>query len=162
MASVYGLCRVSDPTIRYVGFTSRFTEKRFNEHKINANRKNGLATLPVYSWIRKYDDVTYVVLHDNLTDEEAFELEKREIASRENLLNLTAGGEGTTGYKKSPESIAKMSAAMRNMSAEHRAKLSAAKIGKQLPKIECPNCGTASDSGNAKRWHFNNCKKLAA
>lgn len=30
--------------------------------------------------------------------------------------------------------------------------------GKEMDKIECPHCGKLSDIGNAKRWHFDNCK----
>lgn len=29
-----------------------------------------------------------------------------------------------------------------------------------LEKVQCPHCGTKSDPGNAKRWHFDNCSKL--
>lgn len=31
--------------------------------------------------------------------------------------------------------------------------------GIQMEKIECPYCGKMSDKANAKRWHFDNCKK---
>ena len=30
--------------------------------------------------------------------------------------------------------------------------------GKKAEKIECPHCGKLSNHGNAKRWHFDNCK----
>jgi hypothetical protein len=30
--------------------------------------------------------------------------------------------------------------------------------GIEMDKIECPHCGKMSDKGNAKRWHFDNCK----
>ena len=30
--------------------------------------------------------------------------------------------------------------------------------GVEMEKIECPHCGKMSDKGNAKRWHFDNCK----
>jgi len=35
-------------------------------------------------------------------------------------------------------------------------KMSAWQIGR--PKLTCPHCSRASSSGNAKRWHFDNCK----
>lgn len=129
MASVYGLCRVSDPTIRYVGFTSRSVEERFRGHAYSARQGENL---PVYRWWRKYGDVIFVVLHDNLTIDEAFELEKQEIASRDNLLNLTGGGEGHFGYSPSDETRARISQSLignqrtkgRKLSAEHRQKIS--------------------------------------
>ena len=30
--------------------------------------------------------------------------------------------------------------------------------GKSREKIKCPHCENLSSSGNAKRWHFENCK----
>ncbi len=30
--------------------------------------------------------------------------------------------------------------------------------GIEMEKIECPHCGKMTDKGNAKRWHFDNCK----
>ena len=30
---------------------------------------------------------------------------------------------------------------------------------KNKPKLTCPHCGKICDPGNAKRWHFNNCKQ---
>lgn len=30
---------------------------------------------------------------------------------------------------------------------------------KNRAKVECPNCKLLLDIGNAKRWHFSNCKK---
>lgn len=46
-------------------------------------------------------------------------------------------------------------------SVEARAKMSAARKGKKhTPRkiLICPHCEKASDSSNAKRWHFDNCK----
>jgi hypothetical protein len=31
--------------------------------------------------------------------------------------------------------------------------------GIEMEKIECPHCGKILDKGNAKRWHFDNCKE---
>jgi len=28
-----------------------------------------------------------------------------------------------------------------------------------MEKIECPHCGKYCDKLNAKKWHFDNCKK---
>lgn len=32
------------------------------------------------------------------------------------------------------------------------------KLRKSKPKIECPHCYRSIDTGNAKKWHFDNCK----
>lgn len=32
--------------------------------------------------------------------------------------------------------------------------------GKEMEKIECPHCNKLVDKLNAKKWHFDNCKKL--
>lgn len=123
---VYGLCLKSDPTIRYIGVTSREIHNRLSQHALAA--RNG-KELPVYRWWRKHDDVTYVILHSVSTIDEMFDLERREIASRTNLLNCTTGGEGL--INPSAETRAKMSKTRtgRKLSAQHRANLSLGKIG---------------------------------
>lgn len=45
------------------------------------------------------------------------------------------------GRKHTPEALIKMS-----------------EWQKDNPKLTCPHCNRASSAGNAKRWHFNNCK----
>lgn len=114
MALVYGLCRVSNPEIRYVGMTTKTVERRFYEHQNTALKPNAR---PVYKWMSKYEDVVYVILHDNLTIAQAQELERQEILARTNLLNCTIGGEGLV-----------------NASHEYRRKISKAKKGKPLPQ----------------------------
>lgn len=115
MALVYGICRVSNPTIRYVGMTKNGIGRRFYEHNYAASREK--PRLPLHKWMRKYDDVTYVILHDNLTISEAQDLERAEILARTNLLNCTIGGEG-----------------LMEASLETRRKMSALKKGKPLPQ----------------------------
>jgi hypothetical protein len=113
MALVYGLCRLSNPAVRYVGMTTKTIERRFYEHQNTALKPNAR---PVYKWMSKYEDVTYVILHDNLTTAEAQQLERQEILARTNLLNCTIGGEGLV-----------------DASLDYRRKMSEAKKGKPLP-----------------------------
>lgn len=206
MASVYGLIRESDKTIRYIGMTSKSVQERFEIHVRTSKRKRNF---PVYDWMRKYPDVTYVVLHEGVSVEEALELEKLEISRTPNLLNLTLGGDGTFGYKHtdktrirlsevqkgkkipeeqkakmsaahkgkvrseaeraaigsgrrgakhSDESKAKMALAARNRTPEQKAKLAESARNRTL--VTCPNCNIQTQPNNAKRWHFDNCKKL--
>jgi len=46
----------------------------------------------------------------------------------------------------------------RSQSPEHSKKISESLKGKKKPKIECPHCGNWFAAGNAKYWHFDNCK----
>jgi hypothetical protein len=57
----------------------------------------------------KYGYIIHIVEKD-LTEEQAFEREKYwiEYFGKENLVNMTDGGEGSTGYKHSEETIKKM------------------------------------------------------
>lgn len=115
MALVYGISRISDATVRYVGMTKNGITRRFYEHTYAASKDN--PKLPLHKWMRKYDDVTWVILHDNLTIPQAQELERAEILSRDNLLNCTIGGEGLV-----------------EASLETRRKMSEMKKGKPLPQ----------------------------
>jgi hypothetical protein len=208
---VYGLCRRSDQTIRYIGMTSKGIQRRFYEHQNTASKPNAR---PVYKWMQKYDDVIYVILADGLTTEEAFERERQEIASRTNLLNCTIGGEGLVGatletrqrmsaskkgkpLPQSTQEAARLANIGRRPSAAHiaklreintgakrslatRAKISAKALGRiphnkgqnasdearakmsisqrNRTKVICPICDKSVDPGNARRWHFDNCK----
>jgi hypothetical protein len=79
-----------------------------------------------------------VKIREGITKIEAFAAEVELIAlygradlGLGTLLNLTNGGAGAAGYIKSAEHRAAISAAARNMSVEHREKLSAAWLGKK-------------------------------
>lgn len=132
MAEVYALIRESNPTIRYIGWTSTTAEKRFREH---LNCKAGKRKTPVYDWMRKYEDVTFIVLATNLTDDEARQLEIDTIASHgiDNLLNISTGGEGSRGFKHTEEHKEKMSKRFkgRQLSEEHKRKISEANRGRK-------------------------------
>jgi hypothetical protein len=141
MALVYGLHRKNDNAIRYIGITSRSIDERFKEHLSDAAN---FSKYPVHKWINKYQDVTYAILHNDLTFEQAVALEQQEIAARSDLLNLTNGGEGVIGYKHSDEVKQLLSKLRKNVSP---------------PKIQCPACQRIIDVGNAKRWHFEQCGK---
>lgn len=186
MAYVYGLIRKSNPTIRYIGMTTKSMDERFAAH-IRAVR-NDKRKRPVYDWWRKYQDIDYVILHSGLTTEEAFEMEKLEISQRSNLLNATGGGDGVVnpsaevrakqslsrkGKKWSEEAKAKARLARKPMSKETKDKMSAARKGIKLSKeardkakmsyanapiLTCPHCGLKAKPNLAKRWHFDNCK----
>lgn len=90
-------------------------------------------------WIRKhYEDVVATVLVDNLSIEEALELEVRYIAdfrkNGHNLLNATDGGDGITGYVFTEEARKAVSDGQRGrkFSEETKRKISESKQGKKL------------------------------
>ena len=100
-------------------------------------------------------------------------------------ISMAVSGERNPFFGKShpPEVVARIAAANRGrkMSTETRRKMSESKKGDKhpmfgkrpsderirkqratlmaRPKLKCPHCGTASSDGNAKRWHFDNCKR---
>jgi hypothetical protein len=92
------------------------------------------------------------------------------------------GNTWNKGKKKSEEHKRKISEAHKGKiqgppSEEHKRKLSIALSGEKNPmfgvkrpeiamkatlaslkKLKCPHCGIEATTGNAKRWHFDNCK----
>jgi group I intron endonuclease len=108
----------------YVGKTNRGLF-RAREHKKPYNLKK-FAHLPVVRWINKHGDYVVTVLEECLTDSDLVEAEKFYIAYFRcigmQLLNLTVGGEGIAGLKKSKESIEKTASKIRGRKASAEAK----------------------------------------
>ena len=77
---------------------------------------------------------TVQILGENLCESLAFDLEKELIKKigKENLCNMTDGGEGMSGLEHSDETRRKMSKAKKNISEETRRKMSDAQIGKKM------------------------------
>ena len=119
----------------YIGQTSRTVKQRFNEHAWCRSSFIGRA-------IHKYgrENFTIEILEKCETLAQANEREKYYVkffnCKSPNGYNLTDGGEGTQGYIPSEITLAKRSAAMkgRKFSAEHRAKLKAAR-NKRSPEV---------------------------
>lgn len=87
---------VSPSCTYYVGITSNSFEVRKQQHINNASTKK-LKT-PFYKAIRKYgkDNIKWSILHENLSQFEARELEKKYISLYKNtdeVYNVTPGGE---------------------------------------------------------------------
>lgn len=101
-------------------------------------------------------------------------------------ISIAVSGERNPFFGKShpPEVVARIAAANtgRKMTSETRRKMSKSRSGEKnpmfgkrpsderiqkqratlmaRPKLVCPHCGTAASDGNAKRWHFNNCRSI--
>lgn len=92
-------------------------------------------------------------------------LEKKKRASeRMRLNNPMAGRTNSTSFKKGHVPI---------ITADRNNKISASKKGCNNPnygkpetsarlneRVTCPHCNANTNKGNAKRWHFDNCRSL--
>ena len=140
--------------------------KRMFQHLVPSSygrpgRKNRI----IEKAIRQGVEVIPEILHDNLTEDEAMELEKLYISvlGRTDigtgiLANHTDGGEGRSGYKPSPETRVKMGSANRGkkMSSEKKRKISASLKGNIIPqearaKISIANRGKTRTPETRKR-----------
>jgi group I intron endonuclease len=113
----------------YIGLTTKTLDERWRGHVSNANCGS---SYHLHKAIRKYgeDAFTREVLEETTTDL----MNGRErywIAECSPEYNMTSGGEGVLGLSHTPETRAKLSVAARNMSPEHRAKISAAQTGEK-------------------------------
>jgi hypothetical protein len=103
------------------------SDARGNDHKARIIRQAKAAGL----------EIPRVKIAESLTESGAFEIERAFIAALGRdpigpLVNLTDGGEGTAGYRRSPELIEhhRQQLLGRTYSAEHRAAISAGQKGK--------------------------------
>jgi group I intron endonuclease len=119
---------------RYIGMTTMSLEQRWYHHLWRCDR--GVKTA-LYAAIRKHGREGFVVepvlsLIPGRTIDDLFDLEQELIAQERTVCprgyNMTAGGEGTIGYRYTEEQRAKKIG--RPCSAETRAKMSAAHIGR--------------------------------
>lgn len=121
----------------YVG---KGKNRRFAQHNpaaLNGKHVNRYLT----NIIRKHGPLEFVVVRDGLSESEAFEAEMALIAQfgrvdigTGTLSNRTNGGDGTCGYKHTPEWIAaaRVQQKGRLVSAETRAKIGAATRGRKI------------------------------
>lgn len=158
---IYAL-HTGDHEYRYVGKTTQALKVRFGQHLTAARAGRPWA---VSKWIMKHgpENIRVCVLAtfdktsiEWIDDRETFYIAQyRDLIEKENL-NLTDGGDGSAGYKHTPETLAKLSAAKKGKkytlgmkySTETRAKMSAAKKGIPSPNAHIRyhvNKGTYKD-----------------
>ena len=126
---VYMIFRM-DGTPAYVG---KGKGKRWLAHQYYKT------SAPIVAFCKAHPDAPRVKIRENLTEEQAFHIEWALIAVIGRspygpLLNMTDGGEGVSGFKRSRESIEKSAAAHRGKpkSEETKRKISLTKTGKKM------------------------------
>lgn len=102
------------------GANNRIDEHVFNSHI--ENDKNKLKTNSILKILNNKENVIKIKLYDNLTEEEAFKEEKRIIKligrrdlGNGTLVNLTNGGEGSSGRKLSKKTKQKISKSIKKL-----------------------------------------------
>lgn len=131
----------------YVGKTNDYV-KRFSDHKRVAKQgfsKNRKTFNLIHKSIKKYgvDNFSYQIIDEFENEKECLEAEKfwieffRSDVNRfgnECGYNLTAGGDGLSGRKHSPEEKLKVSQSLkgRKLTQDHKNKISSSLIGKKL------------------------------
>ena len=126
----------------YVGFTSKTSEMRWKEHCLAAARKSPYV---FHRAIRKYgvDSFSVETIHTGSDLKHTLEVMEPHFIVEHNThtskggYNMTMGGEGSVGFKHTPECIAKMSKDKQGMglgrihSEETKEKIRQAHIGKK-------------------------------
>lgn len=139
---VYGLVDSREPEeIRYIGITND-PRRRLSHHLSSVLDNSTHKARWVAKTVRDGGEILMMPLARGLGIGDAKLVECAEIASRQNLTNLTIGGDGISGCIFSQESRAKMSRArkLRKTSDETRSKMSASHAGKKKGAEHVAKC----------------------
>lgn len=139
----------------YFGKTTRSLNERIKEHKQKSNHEkfhfsHALKKYGVdnFSWniIEKYESESIEELQQILNEREKYWIKKEKTYLREYGYNMTDGGEGTAGLK-------------RTFSEEHRKKLSISHLGKTLTQEHKDNIGKSGEGRIFSEEHKRNLTK---
>jgi len=166
---IYALVDPRNKSIRYVGWTSQLPEKRLCAHLSEA-RLGKISHR--YNWLRELlreDLKPEITILEEISYPEREEKERYWIAyfGRESLVNGTDGGEGSLGYKHSPEVLERLKIFHQNRKEETNRKISETKKslhyssywkGKHLrpetiEKLKLSKVGTQSKENNPFYHH---------
>ena len=149
-------CATSPSSNRYYGYSSLTLEERKINHLERVKRGNKCR---FFTAIRKYGEENFIWeiieehfaenkkdLHEILTLREKFWIQKEKTYLREYGYNMTDGGEGTAGLK-------------RTFSEEHRKKLSISHLGKTLTQEHKDNIGKSGEGRIFSEEHKRNLTK---
>lgn len=150
MAEIYKITNIIN-TKSYIGYTSKSSQKRFDEHLNDALKYNRDSNRKFYNAIRKYgkDCWKIEVLVENLSVVEAKNKEIELINSYNTYYegyNATHGGDGNNGIIMSRESNIKRSKALTGISKDYDRML-----GKQHSQ-ESKNKISKAHQGMSKPW----------
>lgn len=102
-------------------------------------------------FMRKNNILPHIGIYSDFDEEFAHLLEQELISKfgrkdlgKGSLLNLTDGGEGSSGYEHTCST---------------RLKLKKIKSDKVRKLLKCPHCGVLGGEGAIHRWHFDKCKE---
>lgn len=147
---IYALCEPGGINPRYVGKTQRRPSKRQKEHIADAMNK---ARLPVHRWVRSlYQKDLWLCLRylEIVPAGEDWAARERHWIARfrqegHDLLNLSDGGEGLLGHKRSPASIEAGAAKLRrgDTFACEQCGASFYRKRKEIKKGDCRFCSRA-------------------
>lgn len=160
MAEVY--CIVNTQTgHEYVGYTVRKSSARWRRHVTDCHRYNSHFSRA----IRKYgaESFSLIVLHQDLSAEEARLIEIEEISVRKPHYNMTTGGDGVPGYRHTEEVCQAVSKRFlgKKLSPEHREKIRSHLLGPDNPSRgrPCPDHVKIA-VGNAARGRVHSAEEI--
>lgn len=108
--TIYALCDPATSEIRYIGKTNGPANNRLSEHMSDSNRRN--TRCHCHCWIRSLNPGKPKLIELEIVVDDWVEAEQFWIAYFKSLgarlTNLTAGGEGATGYVMTEEHKAKL------------------------------------------------------
>lgn len=162
---IYALCEPGGVNPHYVGKTQRRTGKRHNEHISDALKK---ARLPVHRWVRslyqrglwsclKYLEI--VPAGEDWASRERYWI-KRLRDEGAQLLNLTEGGEGLLGLKRSPASVEAGAQKLRR-GAQFNCEQCSERFYRKLKEIKTGDCRFCS-RGCYQEWQRGRSKPMPA
>lgn len=165
----------------YIGFDSDWPARKHDHLRDSFNPRKRSYFFVFHKAIRKYgsDAFTWEIIHKSEDVQYTKNVMESRLIQENNShylyghgYNMTLGGEGATGCLHGPSFRKACSDRMmgnrmnlgvkRTPEQNHRNSIQR----KGLPlehlreKITCPQCGKYGNSGNMKRWHFNNCKVI--
>ena len=174
----------------YGGFDSSFPKRKWEHHIAAFREKNRNHTSYFHNAIRKYGKKSFdwEILYQSKGDitigkwmknvMEPHFIKECSAFWQNGGYNMTFGGEGRFGpmseqgkknISESHKGLKHSKETKQKMSAAHKGKLTGDKNpmhGKKgvwnhaHKKLICPHCNLEATIGNAKRWHFDNCKKI--
>lgn len=114
-------------------------------------RRNGIE--PIIGFYAGLDEEFCILLEQELISHFG-----RKDLGKGPLLNLTDGGEGSSGLVISEDTRKKLSIAKKHKSVKSRHSNSSHR-GTIKEINYCPHCNKAGGKGAMQRWHFNNCRE---